>query len=153
MTGTELSAQRAAQIQHLPFMELTVASIPLESIEVLNSKGPRWLIINGCNLNAEEASAITRFKGDSLALINCILPKEFSPISTQAGMNRLTLQSSPIAQDTLVQWLSTSQIETFRTDQVLDDAFVNALRELKKLKWLGYQTSSGEQVSANLMDQ
>lgn len=152
LSGIELTVERASQIKHLRSMDLTLKTLSAAAIETLKTDSPGWLRISDCSFDAKAASAITQHKGDSLALINCKFPQEFT-MNPQAGpLGRLYLGSTTLSKDYTIQWLKKSGAISFGTDQNLTAEELDSYRQVENLQWISHQSTGGEIIGLNLRD-
>ncbi len=148
LNGFELTTEQASQIKHLRSIDLTLKTVSADAIETLTTKGPGRLRISDCSFDSKAATAITKYSGDSLVLVNCKFPQEFT--IEPGPLGRLYLGSTNVSKDCTIQWLKKSGAISFGTDQNLTAEELDSYRQIEGLQWISHQSPGGETIGLNL---
>lgn len=152
-SGDELTVQQARQIQHVTgWRELTVDTLSADSVDALrrSSEDTGPLTIAGCTFDEAATLALTRYKGGSLALVNCKFPEGFK-IDPQPGrIPALNLAGTSIPDAELLQWIKESKMTGFQTDQVLTAEMLEPFKKIETLERMYFSQPDGEPISVDL---
>ncbi|MFO0939360.1 MAG: hypothetical protein U0930_01195 [Pirellulales bacterium] len=148
LNGFELTTEQASQIKHLRSIDLTLKTMSAEAIETLTTKGLGWLRICDCSFDSKAATAITRYSGDSLALVHCKFPLQFT--IEPGPLERLYFGSTNVSKDCVIEWLKKSRAISFGTDQNLTSEELDSYQQIENLQWISHQSTSGETIGLNL---